>query len=96
MTDTEEIEKRVIGLRIEAALIPDWYTIVLELASSWCIRMCTIEKPEEYVVQIELETAKVQGFQEALSEAWAGFVAGKKKDGAWEPSETEDSEGEGV
>ena len=88
MEETPEIEKKVIGLRIERALIPDWYNIVLDVCANWCIRMYTIEKPEEYVVQIEFEVSKVAPFYAALALAWDAFVEAQKSSGNWEQSES--------
>ena len=77
-------EHTVIGLRIEAALLPDWYDAVCLVAQPLCRRMAVIEKPEEWAVQVELPDANLPAFKSQLGEAWEAFVARRKAEGRWD------------
>jgi hypothetical protein len=63
----------VIGLRIEAALLPSWFAEVERIAARMVRRMVVIEKPDEWIVQCELPKSQVDAFQEALQDAWDRF-----------------------
>jgi hypothetical protein len=63
----------VIGLRIEAALLPDWWDEVRQVASRFVRRMAVIERPEGLVVQCELRVEQVEAFHAALASHWEKF-----------------------
>lgn len=60
----------VLTLKIEPALLPDWYDEVQTLAAGFVRRMGVIERPEGWIVQCELEPDRVEPFKQALNEAW--------------------------
>lgn len=60
----------VIGLRIDAALIPDWFDEVRRIAVGRVRRMAVVEKPDVWVVQCELHRDNVEAFKDALAVAW--------------------------
>ena len=61
----------VLTLRIEEALLPDWFEEIKAIAAHHVRRMGVIERPEEWIVQCELDPDKAAGFKQALGEAWA-------------------------
>jgi len=73
MDETNAPELMVVGLRIEKALVPEWFDEVRKVASRFVRRMAVIEKPDELVVQCELPASQVEAFHAALAEAWAAF-----------------------
>ena len=77
----------VIALRVEAALLPDWYEAIIGVASPLCRRLAVMEKPEEWVLRVELPEHNVPAFKQGLAEAWEGFVARRRAEGNWERGE---------
>lgn len=63
----------VLRLTIEAALLPDWFEALKPVVARFARRMAVIEKPDEYVVQVELAVAKKEAFTQALQVAWTEF-----------------------
>lgn len=61
----------VLTLRIEQALLPDWFEEIKAIAARHVRRMGVIERPEEWIVQCELDPDKADSFKQALGEAWA-------------------------
>ena len=61
----------VLTLRIEQALLPDWFEEIKTIAASHVRRMGVIERPDEWIVQCELDPDKAEPFKAALGEAWA-------------------------
>lgn len=59
-----------LHLTIEAALLPGWFEALKGVAARHVRRMAVIEKPDEWVVMVELDRERVEGFQAALGEAW--------------------------
>ncbi|TNE90433.1 MAG: hypothetical protein EP330_08030 [Deltaproteobacteria bacterium] len=74
----------IVPLSIEAALLPDWYDAVVRVAHPLCRRIGVIEKPDEWLVQIQLPKDRVGAFKEGLVAAWEAFVAERKERGDWE------------
>jgi len=74
----------VIGLRIDGALLPEWYDAVCDVVHPLCRRMSVLEKPDEWLLKVELPKAKVPDFKEGLGAAWEAFVAQRKAEGRWE------------
>ncbi|MCO4746393.1 MAG: hypothetical protein KC912_16470 [Proteobacteria bacterium] len=73
----------VLGLRIEADLLPEWFDAVKAVGRPLYRRMAVIEKPEEWIVRIELPDEKVAQFNEEMEAAWAVFVEGRRAEGRW-------------
>jgi hypothetical protein len=74
----------VMGLRVDVALLPEWFDAIKDLVGQHGRRMMVIEKPDEWVVQIEIHNEKKPVFSDALTTAWADFVAQRKAEGRWE------------
>ena len=64
----------VLGLRIEAALLPEWFEAVRDVASRHVRRMAVVEKPDEWFVRAEIAEDKMPAFQEELAAAWDAFM----------------------
>ncbi len=84
-TDTPT-DHTVIALTIEAELLPEWFESVKDIAARLCRRMAVVERPEAWLVQIELPKERVGELSEALASAWGEFVAERKAQGRWEES----------
>lgn len=63
----------VIALRIEAALLPRWFDEVRRVSAGHMRRMAVVEKPDEWIVRIELPEEAVAAWHAALAEAWQAF-----------------------
>ncbi len=76
----------VIGLQIDAALLPEWYDAVCAVVHPLCRRMSVLEKPDEWLLKVELPKANVPAFKAGLGQAWEEFVAQRKAEGRWDPA----------
>jgi|GEM_PF-4466599 len=77
-------EHSVIGLSVDAALLPEWYDAICAVAHPLCRRMSVLEKPEEWLMKVELPDEHLDAFRAGLREAWDAFVAQRKAEGRWE------------
>lgn len=77
-------EHQVLALRIEAALLPEWFDLIRAVAARHARRMAVLEKPDEWVVRVELHTQRIPAFSEDLTEQWETFVAERRAAGRWE------------
>ena len=74
--DTPE-DHVVMAITIEIGLTPDWWEAILEVASRHVRRMMTVERPDQWIVKVELHKDKVAAFNEDLKAAWTAFSAGR-------------------
>ena len=77
----------VLAINIELDLTPEWWEVILEVASKHVRRMMTVEKPDEWIVRVELHKERVAAFSADLGEAWDGFVEKRKAEGTWNNAE---------
>lgn len=76
----------VIGMTVEVALLPEWFDAIREIAGRYVRRMLVVEKPDEWIIKVELHEERVDAFRQALSERWEAFVAERKAAGTWTPT----------
>ena len=69
----EEVEVVRMALRIPSELLPDWFEEVQRVAAAHARRMGVVEKPEEWLVQVELTPENTESFQADLQAAWSAF-----------------------
>lgn len=77
----------VLGLRVPANLLPDWYDAIRAVGRPLYRRMAVIEKPEEWILRVELPDDNVAQFNEELEAAWTAFAEARKAAGLWEVEE---------
>jgi len=82
-SDTPE-DHSVIGMTVDAALLPEWYDAICAVAHPLCRRMSVVEKPEEWLMKVELPNEVLPRFKKELVDAWDSFVAQRKAEGRWE------------
>lgn len=82
-SDTPE-DHSVIGMTVDAALLPEWYDAICQVAHPLCRRMSVVEKPEEWLMKVELPNEVLLQFKRELVEAWEAFVVQRKSEGRWE------------
>ena len=71
--ETQEDELVRMALRIPGELLPDWFDEVQRVAAAHVRRMGVVEKPDEWLVQVELDPERAEAFHTALQAAWAAF-----------------------
>ncbi|MCO4773764.1 MAG: hypothetical protein KDA24_27275 [Deltaproteobacteria bacterium] len=74
----------VIGLRIDGSLLPEWYDAICTVVHPLCRRMSVLEKPDEWLLKVELPDENLPAFKQGLVTAWDEFVAKRKAEGRWE------------
>lgn len=74
----------IISLSVDSALLPEWFDEIQTVAATVCRRMAVIEKPEAWLVRIELLKERVPELHAGLERQWAVFVEGRRAEGRWE------------
>jgi len=80
----ERTDWTYLTLSLDAEVLPGWFDIVQKLAARFVHRMMVIEKPEVWIVRVEIAPDKSQEFQQELAFAWELFAAQRKALGEWE------------
>ncbi|MBT3223848.1 MAG: hypothetical protein HN348_32670 [Proteobacteria bacterium] len=77
-------DHEVVVLTVEAALLPEWFEIIKEVSAPHARRMAVLEKPDEWVVRVELPKASRASWGQELTEAWQKFAAKQRELGNWD------------
>lgn len=85
----EQTEWKILTLSLDTAVLPGWFDVLQKLAAKWVHRMMVIEKPDVWIVRVEIAPEKSEAFQKELALAWELFAAQRKALGEWSPEEAE-------
>ena len=77
-------DHEVVLLTVERALLPEWFEIIKEVSARHARRMAVLEKPDEWVVRVELPKVAKAAWGEELTNAWNDFVEKRRQMGNWE------------
>ncbi len=83
--DGERTDWTYLTLSLDAEVLPAWFDIVQKLAAQFVHRMMVIEKPDVWIVRVEIAPERSQDFQQELAFAWELFAAQRKALGVWDP-----------
>jgi len=81
---SEDVPHTVVNLSIESALLPEWFDAIQAIANRTCRRMAVIERPDAWIVKLEVPTDGLVGLNDALAQAWGRFVDQRRAEGRWE------------
>jgi hypothetical protein len=81
---TEEPNWTYLTLSLDADVLPAWFDVVQRLCAGFVNRMMVIERPEAWIVRIEIAPEKSEAFQSELALAWELFAAQRRALGEWQ------------
>ncbi len=83
MMTTERSDWTYLTLSLDTAVLPAWFEIVQRVCAAHVHRMMVIERPEAWIVRVEIAPEKSVAFQGELSDAWEIFAAQRRTLGEW-------------
>ena len=82
-SDTPD-DHEVVAITIEPGLLPDWFEAVRTVSAAHARRLAVIQKPDGWIVKVELPKSAKAKWGEELTQAWEAFVAGRRAAGTWD------------
>ncbi len=73
-SDTPD-DHMVVGLSVEAALLPEWLETLQEVAAPFARRSEVLEQDDGRLFRVEIPKDRASDFKQVLSDAWAEFQA---------------------
>jgi hypothetical protein len=84
MTGEPRTDWTYLTLSLDTAVLPAWFDIVQRVCAAHVHRMMVIERPDAWIVRVEIAPENSAQFQSELAAAWELFAAQRRAVGDWQ------------